>query len=406
MKEGRRHACCAGRRITMYMAEQRTYQIAWLPGDGIGREVTEAALNAVDRLVEAYGFTVAATEFAMGGGAIDEVGTPLPEATLRACLEADAVLLGAVGGPKWDGRQGEERPESGLLALRKALGAFANLRPVVVPAPLAYTSPLRAEIVAGTDLLIVRELTGGIYFGEPRGRRALRVHDGSSFSTDPSRRSGEEAFNTMRYADEEVARIARVAFEWARRRRGRVTSVDKANVLEVSRLWRDVVTRVHRDEFSDVGLEHLYVDNAAMQIVRRPTDFDVVVTANLFGDILSDLTATLPGSLGLLPSASVGGSVGLFEPVHGSAPDIAGKEVANPIAAILSAAMMLDHLGEEAAAAALRQGVTETLEQGYRTADIREEGREPATTSEMAMQIADASLRIAEAEARGAEVLT
>lgn len=320
---------------------------------------------------DTFGFAVAAEEHAAGGAAIDEYGDPLPDDTLEAARASDAVLLGAVGGPRWDHLDGNMRPEAGLLRLRKGLGAFANLRPVTVPAELAGGSPLRAEIVVGTDLLIVRELIGGIYFGRPRGRNAV------------------EAYNTMRYSADEVERIARVAFEWARRRRGRVTSVDKANVLDVSRLWREVVTRVHRDEFTDVELEHLYVDNAAMQLVRRPTDFDVVVTGNLFGDILSDLAATLPGSLGLLPSASVGGSVGLFEPVHGSAPDIAGQDKANPIAAILSAAMMLDHLQENEAAAAVRRSVDAALGEGLRTGDICEDGRRSASTSEFGARVAE-----------------
>lgn len=357
------------------MAEAKTYRVAWLPGDGIGREVTEQALRAVEQAGARFGFYVEANDCAAGGAAIDRYETPLPEATLKACRQSDAVLLGAVGGPKWDDRTGEQRPEAGLLRLRKELGAYANLRPVSVPDALAGSSPLRREIVAGTDMLIVRELTGGIYFGEPKGR--------------VSTESGAEAFNTMRYADAEIARIARVAFEWARRRRGRVTSVDKANVLEVSRLWREVVSRVHDEEYTDVRLEHLYVDNAAMQIVRRPSDFDVIVTGNLFGDILSDLAATLPGSLGLLPSASVGGPVGLFEPVHGSAPDIAGDGKANPIAAVLSAAMMLDHWQQATAAVAVRRAVDAVLADGLRTADIWADGCTRVSTEEMGARIAE-----------------
>ena len=367
------------------MTDIKTYRITWLPGDGVGREVTEAAVEVVERVARVQGFQVDVDERAAGGAAIDSAGTPLPDATLEACKKADAVLLGAVGGPKWDDREGNQRPEAGLLRLRKELGVFANLRPVVVPEGLAAGSPLRREIVAGTDMMIVRELTGGIYFGQPKGREAGP--------------DGAEAFNTMRYSESEIARIARVAFTWARGRRRKVTSVDKANVLEVSQLWREVVTRIHREEFSDVGLEHLYVDNAAMQIVRRPSDFDVVVTGNLFGDILSDLAATLPGSLGLLPSASIGGRVGLFEPVHGSAPDIAGQEKANPIAAILSAAMMLEHLQESEAAASIRRGVEHVLKEGLRTPDIWTEGCEQASTTQV-------SARIAEAAARSEEVLT
>lgn len=361
------------------MPEARTYRIAWLPGDGIGRDVTEAALSVVRRAGGAYGFRVDVEESAVGGAAIDAYDTPLPDATLDVCNEAEAVLLGAVGGPDWDDREGDERPEAGLLRLRKELGVFANLRPVVVPESLASGSPLRREIVAGTDMMIVRELTGGIYFGEPKGRGHTTY--------------GAEAFNTMRYTEGEIARIARVAFTWARGRRGKVTSVDKANVLEVSQLWREIVGRIHKDEFPEVDLEHLYVDNAAMQIVRRPSDFDVVVTGNLFGDILSDLAATLPGSLGLLPSASIGGRVGLFEPVHGSAPDIAGQDKANPIAAILSAAMMLEHLNEAGAANAIRRGVEDVLEQGLRTDDIWKEGGDRVSTSEMAARVAAATER-------------
>ena len=333
--------------------------------------MTEEALRVLRAAGDVFGFSIHISEHAAGGAAIDQFGSPLPDETLQAALNADAVLLGAVGGPKWDNLDGALRPEAGLLRLRKELGVFANLRPVSVSEELAGGSPLRKEIVAGTDLLIVRELTGGIYFGQPRGRNAV------------------EAYNTMRYSAGEVERIARVAFEWAGRRRGHVTSVDKANVLDVSRLWRAVVTRVHENEFPHITLDHLYVDNAAMQLVRRPSDFDVVVTGNLFGDILSDLAATLPGSLGLLPSASVGGAVGLFEPVHGSAPDIAGQDKANPVAAILSVAMMLDHLDENDAAAAVRRSVDVVLGEGLRTADVWEEGRRRASTSEFGKRAAE-----------------
>ena len=361
------------------MSRIKSYRIAWLPGDGIGREVTLEALRVIDRAAQAFGFELVREELPAGGVAIDHFDNPLPDSTLKACLQSDAVLLGALGGPRWDNVDGDKRPEAGLLRLRKELGVFANLRPVSVPDSLAGSSPLRREIVSGTDMMIVRELTGGIYFGEPKGR----IH------TD----RGIEGFNTMRYSEAEVERIARVAFDWARRRRRKVTSVDKANVLEVSRLWRETVTRVHTVEFSDVALDHLYVDNAAMQIVRRPSDFDVVVTGNLFGDILSDLAATLPGSLGMLPSASVGGRVGLFEPVHGSAPDIAGEGKANPLAAILSGAMMLEYLGEVRAAAAVRQAVDAALEEGLRTPDLWEDGRTRVSTEEMGQRIADLAER-------------
>ena len=353
-----------------------TYRIACLPGDGIGPEVTQAALRVMEAVAGAAGFALAVEEHLVGGAALDAAGAPLPRATRAACLQADAVLLGAVGGPAWNDRTGAERPESGLLALRKALGVYANLRPVAVPEALAGASPLRPERAGGTDVLIVRELTGGIYFGAPRGN------------------DGDEAFNTMRYTRAEVERVARVAFEQARQRTGRVTSVDKANVLEASQLWRAVVTELHRREYGDVALDHLYVDNAAMQLVRDPKQFDVLLTANLFGDILSDLAATLPGSLGLLPSASLGGgpggrkSAGLFEPVHGSAPDLAGQDAANPLAALLSGALLLGHLGEAQAAEAIRQSVREALAAGCCTADLGG----TASTTEVGRRVADGAV--------------
>ncbi|MEL7364032.1 MAG: 3-isopropylmalate dehydrogenase [Bacteroidota bacterium] len=356
-----------------------TYRIAWLPGDGIGREVTEPALGVLDAVAEAHGFFLNVEEHAVGGCAIDATGTPLPDTTREACLAADAVFMGAVGGPAWDDQPPETRPERGLLDLRRALGTFANLRPVAVPKTLAKASPLRREIVAGTDLLIVRELTGGIYFGEPRGT---------------VQEAGETvAFNTMRYTDAEIERIARVGFDWARRRGRRVTSVDKANVLDVSRRWRALVSEIGAVEYPDVHLDHLYVDNAAMQLVRNPRGFDVVLTSNLFGDILSDLAATLPGSLGLLPSASLGGRVGLFEPVHGSAPDLAGQGVANPLAAILSGAMLFDALDRPEAAAAVRTGVTGALDAGYRTADLAAHGGTAVSTEAMARCVSQYALR-------------
>jgi len=352
------------------MQEKNTYWIAVLPGDGIGPEVAREARRVLEAVSEAYGFCVEISEYAMGGAALDLYDDPLPPATLDACKAADAVFLGAVGGPKWDDRTGDQRPESGLLKLRKALGVYANLRPVSVPTGLADASPLRADVVAGVDLLVVRELTGGIYFGMPKGRTET------------------EAFNTMRYTTEEIERVAHVAFQWAEQRQGRVTSVDKANVLVVSQLWRAVVTAVHEASYPHIALDHLYVDNAAMQLVRAPRQFDVILTANLFGDILSDLAATLPGSLGMLPSASVGGSVGLFEPVHGSAPDIAGQGKANPIAAILSVAMLLDTLGENAAAGAVRRGVQAVLAARYRTVDLWRDGDKQVLTAEMGALIA------------------
>ncbi len=326
--------------------------IAVLPGDGVGPEVTCSAVRVLEAAGAAFGADLQISTHTVGGAALDEYDTPFPDATREACMRADAVLMGAIGDPKWDHEVGARRCEAALLTLRKMLGVYANLRPILVPEAMAEASPLRSSLVAGTDILIVRELTGGVYFGEPRMRVA------------------GYAVNTMEYTHEEVARIARVAFRWAEKRQGRVTSVDKANVLEVSQLWRDVVTEVHAREFAHLELNHLYVDNAAMQLVLHPRQFDVVLTGNIFGDILSDLAATLPGSLGVLPSASLGGEVDLFEPVHGSAPDIAGRGVANPMGAILSAAMLLDTLDMSEAAQCIRRGVTSALAAGFRTRDL------------------------------------
>ena len=351
----------------------KTYQIVLLPGDGIGPEVTEAAVQVLEAVATVYGFSVSYSTEPAGGAAIDACNDPMPDEVIENCRKSDGVLMGALGGPKWDHLTGAMRPESGLLKLRKELEVFANLRPVSVPASLAEASPLREEAVRGADLLVVRELTGGIYFGEPRDR------SGSG--------PGERAFNTMVYTAEEVERIGRVAFEWASRRDGRVMSVDKANVLVVSQLWRDIMNRLHKEEFQAVSLEHMYVDVAAMQLVLNPRQFDVIVTGNLFGDILSDAAATLGGSLGLLPSASVGGSVGVFEPVHGSAPDIAGKGIANPVAAILSAALLLDEIGQEKAASLVRDGVDAALENGIRTTDLWRKGFRKVGTSEMTESI-------------------
>ena len=330
-----------------------THRILAIPGDGIGAEVMPHVL----RVLDALGMDLSVASGTLGGVAIDEHGTPLPTSTLDAAREADAVLLGAVGGPKWDNLPMDRRPEKGLLGLRAALDAFANLRPAMLFESLANASSLRPELVAGLDILIVRELTGGIYFGEPRGIESAN-----------GRRRG---YNTDVYADGEIERIARVAFDLAGKRGGRLTSVDKANVLEVTQLWRDVVTEVHAD-FPNIELNHVYVDNAAMQLVRAPKQFDVIVTGNLFGDILSDAAAMLTGSLGMLPSASLNAKgQGIYEPVHGSAPDIAGRNVANPLATILSGAMMLRYsLGEETAADRIEAAVNAVLERGIRTADI------------------------------------
>lgn len=356
----------------------KQYNITLLPGDGIGPEVITQAVNVLNAIAEPAGFSLTYNEQHAGGAAIDAHGDPMPDSVVDACKASHAVLLGAVGGPKWDALTGALRPESGLLKIRKELGAFANLRPVTVPASLAENSPLRPEAVSGLDLFTVRELTGGIYFGQPVGEEG----------EGPEKR----AWNTMIYSVAEIERVARVAFDWARKRRNKVTSVDKANVLTVSRLWRDTVKALHESEYSDVELDHMYIDNAAMQMVINPRQFDVILTGNIFGDILSDASATLGGSLGLLPSASVGGPVGLFEPVHGSAPDIAGQGKANPLAMILSTAMMLDTLDQGAAANAIRTGVNTVLDQGYRSGDLWREGNTLASTEELGERVTEAAL--------------
>lgn len=351
-----------------------TFKIAVLPGDGIGPEVTAEAVRVLEAAAKRFGFTVEFAQGRIGGCAIDAAGTPLPDETVALCKASDAVLLGAVGGEKWDGLSGDRRPEAGLLGIRSALGLYANLRPAVVHRALIGASPLRPDILGeGLDMLIVRELIGGMYFGE-RGRT---LKDGA-----------EAAFDTELYSRPEVERIARVAFESARARKRRVCSVDKANVLESSRLWRETVVALHKD-YPDITLEHMYVDNAAMQIVRDPHRFDVVVTSNMFGDILSDLASQVTGSIGMLPSASLGNSVGLYEPVHGSAPDIAGQQKANPLAAILSAAMMLEHsFGLHEAADAVRHAVTKVLEEGIRTPDIALDPAFAVTTRDMGAHVA------------------
>lgn len=329
-----------------------------LPGDGVGPEVTDAAVRVLQEIGHVFGLNISTDTALVGGASIRKEGTPLPASTLEKCLASDAVLLGAVGDPEFDQYPPDQRPEKGLLTLRTALGGFANLRPSAAVPALIDASPLKRSVFEGTDLLIVRELLGGLYFGEPRG-----------FSD-----SGDEAFNTMRYSTAEVERVARVAFEAARTRKKRLTSVDKANVLESSRLWRDTVTKVGLD-YPDIELEHLYVDACAMHLVTNPTRFDVVVTENLFGDILSDEAAVLTGSLGMLASATIGGDVDLYEPVHGSAPDIAGKNVANPIGAIASAAMIFRYTAKhEPAARAIENGIELALDKGYRTVDIAEPG--------------------------------
>ncbi len=359
-----------------------THKIAVLAGDGIGQEVIPEALKVLQVVAKGSGVGFEFEQGLVGGAAIDETGEPLPGAALRLCESSTAILFGAVGGPKWDDVPHERRPERGLLRLRKELDLFANLRPAKCFPMLVDASPLRRSVVEGTDLMVVRELTAGLYFGEPRGIE--RMADG-----------GARAVNTMAYTSREIERVARVAFDVARTRRKRLASVDKANVLAVSQLWREVVTQVARD-YGDVQLEHVLVDSCAMALVARPTAFDTIVTENTFGDILSDEAAILAGSMGMLPSASLGGrgptpgrGCALYEPVHGTAPDIAGKGIANPIAAILSAAMMLRYSLEMAAdAERVETGVLRVLEKGYRTADIRQEGTTLVGTSEMGDLIA------------------
>jgi 3-isopropylmalate dehydrogenase len=347
------------------------YKITVLPGDGIGPEVTKQAVEIINAVGEKFGHRFVKREELMGGCAIDKYGVPLPEITLEACKNSDAVLLGAVGGSKWDTLPGDLRPEAGLLGIRSALGLYANLRPAVIYPALKGASPLKSEIInKGIDLMVVRELTGGIYFGK-KGR--LQSGD-----------MGEAAYDTEMYNTAEVERIAQLAFETALRRKCRVTSVDKANVMESSRLWREVVVRVSRD-YSGVTLSHMYVDNAAMQLVRDPAQFDVIVTSNIFGDILSDEASMITGSIGMLPSASLGrGKLGLYEPIHGSAPDIAGQDKANPIAAILSTAMMLKYsFGLDDASACIENAVARVLDKGFRTGDIASRGTDIVGTSTM-----------------------
>jgi len=338
-------------------------KICVMPGDGIGREIIGQALRVLTRVSEKFGTKFEVEEALIGGSAIDATGGPLPEATVRLCKASDAVLLGAVGGPKWDTIDPAIRPERGLLGIRKELGLFANLRPASLFPELRHACYLRPDIVAkGIDLLVVRELTGGAYFGTPKG---VEVRDGERVG-----------FNNMIYSEHEIRRIAKVGFEAARKRRKKLCSVDKANVLDVSRLWREVVLEVACD-YPDVELSHMYVDNAAMQLVRDPSQFNVIVTENLFGDILSDEASVITGSIGMLPSASVGEkNPGLFEPIHGSAPDIAGQDKANPLATILSVAMLLRYSATDMneQAAAIEQAVQKTLQQGFRTGDIREDG--------------------------------
>ena len=348
-----------------------TRKIAVLPGDGIGPEIVAEAVKVLACLRRDFDFKVETEEALIGGAAIDAHGVPLPESTLALAKQADAILLGAVGGPKWDKVATANRPERGLLGLRAGLDLFANLRPAIMYPQLVNASALKPEVVAGLDIMIVRELTGGMYFGTPRGIRILE--------------NGErQGYNTLVYTESEIRRIGRVGFETARARNKRLCSVDKANVLECTELWRQVMQDLSA-EYPDVQLSHMYVDNAAMQLVRWPKQFDVIVTENMFGDILSDCAAALTGSIGMLPSASLDSNrKGMYEPIHGSAPDIAGKSIANPIATVLSVAMMLRYtLGEPALADRIESGINQVLEDGLRTADIYTDGTRKVGTAEM-----------------------
>jgi 3-isopropylmalate dehydrogenase len=359
-------------------------KITLLEGDGVGPEVTREAVRVLRAIGALHGHEFAFEQKLIGGAAIKQAGSPLPGATLDSCLASDAVLLGAVGSPEFDSLKPAERPEAGLLQLRQALGGFANLRPAISYDAIANASPLRPEIAAGADILIVRELLGGLYFGEPRGTSGI---NGDSV-----------AVNTMSYSVKEIERVARVAFAAAGKRRRKVTSVDKANVLETSQLWRATVSRLGR-EYPEVELEHLYVDACAMHLMTNPRRFDVLLTENLFGDILSDEAAVITGSLGMLASATIGGTVDLYEPVHGSAPDIAGRGIANPLGAIASVAMLLRHTGKlEAEAADIEEAIRAVLNDGYRTRDIAADGAgDLASTSEIGERVAEALAEIADA---------
>ena len=354
------------------------YRITLLPGDGIGPEIIPVAVEALKAVGKQFDLSFEFQEALIGGAAIDATGSPLPEATLDTCRNSDAVLLAAIGGYKWDNLPRNQRPETGLLGLREGLGLFANLRPATILPQLIDSSSLKREVVEGVDIMVVRELTGGIYFGKPKGVFASETGE-------------QRGVNTMAYTEGEIDRIGRVAFEIAGKRQGRLCSVDKANVLDVSQLWRDRICAL-APNYPDVELSHLYVDNAAMQLVRAPKQFDTIVTGNLFGDILSDAAAMLTGSIGMLPSASLGESgPGVYEPVHGSAPDIAGQDKANPLAQVLSAAMMLRYgLDQPQAADRIEQAVMAVLDGGYRTGDIMAEGMKPVGCQQMSEVLLEA----------------
>ena len=354
----------------------KSYKIGVIRGDGIGPEIIDEAIKVLDAVSVTQGFTLKYEEMLLGGVAIDETGVPLPDETIKGVKKCDAILFGAIGGPKWDTLERHLRPESGLLGLRKAMGTFANLRPAMVYDELVNASSLKPEVIQGVDIMVVRELTGGIYFGQPR-----ELHE-------------DRAFNTMIYTREEVKRIAIIAFDIAMKRDKRICSVDKANVLEVSQFWREIVEEIAKD-YPEVELSHMYVDNAAMQLIRDPKQFDVILTGNIFGDILSDAASMLSGSIGLLPSASTGKGVGLFEPIHGSAPDIAGQGIANPLATISSASMMLRYaLGENEAADKIDDAIKKALSEGYRTGDLGDyDAKEICSCIEIGDIIADYSSR-------------
>lgn len=349
----------------------KNYNIAIIKGDGIGPEIVDEAIKVLDAVSTVENFSLNYSDFLMGGAAIDVFDVPLPDETLQGCKNSDAILFGAIGGEKWDNLPREKKPETGLLKIRKELGLYANLRPTKVYDALINASTIKPEVLKGVDLLVVRELTGGIYFGEPREKQS------------------EKAYNTMVYTKDEIVKIAKVAFEAALKRGKKVCSVDKANVLEVSQLWRQVVQEV-ATSYPEVELSHMYIDNAAMQLIRDPKQFDVILTGNIFGDILSDEASMVSGSIGLLPSASIGGKVGLYEPIHGSAPDIAGQGIANPIATILSASMMLRYaLHEQNAANRIENAVAKVLNEGYRTKDLAAfDAKEICSTSEIGSIIA------------------
>ncbi len=354
----------------------KKYKICLIKGDGIGPEIIDEAVKVLDAVASCEEFDFTYEESLMGGCAYDITGDPLPNETISSAMNSDAVLFGAIGGEKWDTLPREKRPESGLLRFRKELGVFANLRPAVVYDELINASSLKPEIIKGVDLMVVRELIGGIYFGEPKGR------------------DGDKAYNTMIYSRDEIVRIAHVAFKIAMDRDKRVCSIDKANVLDVSQLWREVVEEV-ATRYPEVTLSHMYVDNAAMQLIRDPKQFDVMLTGNIFGDILSDEASMLSGSIGLLPSASVGNKIGVYEPIHGSAPDIAGQGIANPIATIASASMMLRYaLGENDAADKIDNAIKQALREGYRTKDLAVfDAKEVCSTSEMGSIIANYAVK-------------